>query len=130
MDIAISSLATDITPEETIELVYREELDWIEDKVIKGLSVLVECDKQLTTYLYRALRKRIKQSSSSKRCLLISGHAQPDNMNVPQSRMQRIINELQTAIFSATDEQIITLPHLDVLTTTTRSGLSMETRIL
>ena len=128
MDIAISSLATDISPEETIELAYREELDWIEDKVTKGLSVLVECDKQLTTYLYRALRKRIKQSSSSKQCLLISGHAQPDNMTVPQSRMQRIINELQAAIFSATDEQIITLPHLDVLTTTTRSGLNMETR--
>ena len=129
MEIEISSLPTDVRPEEAVELAYREELDWIEEKLTRGLSVLVECDKQLTNYLYRALRTRTKRAASGRRFQLISGHQQSDETTPGTlSRMQRIIVELQEAVFSATDSLIITLPHLDVLTTTTRSSLNMETR--
>lgn len=128
MEIEISRLPIDLSSDQAVEVAYRVELDWIEDKLLHGLSVLVECDKQLTNHLYRAIRERIKKSGIPKKLRLISGHAQGGEEIGPQTRMQRIIHELQEAIFSATDDLILTLPHLDILTTTTRSGLNNETR--
>ncbi len=133
--IAIASLPQALTYDEATEAIYREDLDWIEEKLRLKLSVLIECDKQLTLYLYKALRARLRRSSIEPRlrCRLISGHAQggEEEENAPTTnttRMQRILRELQDVVFSGDNEQIIVLPHLDVLTTTTRSGLNMETR--
>lgn len=133
--VSIDSLPQELTFDDATEVVYRDDLDWIEDKLRQGLSVLVEADKQLTLYLYKALRGRLRRRSAENRlrCRLISGHAgsseESDNpLGGMQNRMQRILNELQQAIFSGESDQIIVLPHLDVLTTTTRSGLNMETR--
>ncbi|MCB9642607.1 MAG: AAA family ATPase [Myxococcales bacterium] len=132
--IAIASLPQELSYDEATEAVYREDLDWIEEKLRLGLSVLVECDKQLTLYLYKALRMRLRRSNVTPRlrCRLISGHAQGGEEENPLAanvtRMQRILRELQEVIFSGDNDQIVVLPHLDVLTTTTRSGLNMETR--
>lgn len=133
--VPIDSLPQELTFDDATEAVYRDDLDWIEDKLRQGLSVLIECDKQLTLYIYKALRGRLRQRSAERRlrCRLISGHAgsqeESDNpLGGMQNRMQRILSELQQAIFSGESDQIIVLPHLDVLTTTTRSGLNMETR--
>ena len=133
--IPISSLPVDLTFDETVSAVYRDDLDRIEEKLRQGLSVLVECDKQLTLYVYKALRQRFRRASGDRRilCRLISGHAPPPDQEggmggMMQTRMQRILGELQEAIFSGSPNQVVVLPHLDVLTTTTRSGLNMETR--
>ncbi|MCK6511483.1 AAA family ATPase [Myxococcota bacterium] len=132
--IAISSLPQALTYDEATEAIYRDELDWIEEKLRLGLSVLIECDKQLTLYLYKALRARLRRSNAEPRlrCRLISGHAggeeEESALTANTTRMQRILRELQEVVFSGDNEQIIVLPHLDVLTTTTRSGLNMETR--
>lgn len=133
--VSIDTLPQELTFDDATEAVYRQDLDWIEDKLRKGLSVLIECDKQLTLYIYKAIRSRLRRRSAETRirCRLISGHAgnQDESANPlggMQNRMQRILAELQEAIFGGESEQIIVLPHLDVLTTTTRSGLNMETR--
>ncbi|HAA58327.1 MAG TPA: ATP-binding protein [Myxococcales bacterium] len=131
--VSIDSLPQELSNDEAMELVYREELDKIEDKLRQGLSVLVECDKQLTLFMYKAIRSRLKRRSADEqlRCRLISGHVVQDEgsaVGAMQTRMQRILNELQECIFSGITNQILVLPHLDVLTTTTRSSLNLETR--
>ena len=129
METLISSLPVELSREEAVDLAYREDLDWIEEKLSRGLSVLIECDKQLTGYLYRALRGRLRRAGAQRVCRHISGHSQPEEgLGAGQSRMQRIIQELQAAILEANEDQLLVLPHLDVLTTTTRSGLNAETR--
>lgn len=131
--IRIAELPMELNHQDAVATVYREDLDWIEDKLRQGLSVLVECDKQMTNFVYVAMRNRLRARETDKlRCRLISGHSNPDQgdspMNAMQSRMQRILTELQDAIFGGEANQVIVLPHLDVLTTTTKSGLNMETR--
>lgn len=125
--IPIKDLPTDLTQDAAIEAVYGDDLDWIQNKLTQGLSVLVECDKQLTLYLYRAMRARLRNAAGGFRLQLLSGHAdgtETANMTV----MQRTLRQLQTAVFGGDHNTILVLPHLDVLTTTTQSGLSMETR--
>ena len=130
--IAISDLPLELTEDDAVGLVYREDLDWVEDKLRQGLSVLIECDKQLTLYLYKAIRRRLKRRGTSRLgCRLISGHvvADPDEpLAVNQNLMQRILSQLQEAVFSGESERVVVLTHLDILTTTTRSGLNADAR--
>ena len=58
-----------------MEATYREDIQWIEEKLRLGLSVLVECDKQLGLHLYRAIRSRLRRATPPVRCALISGHS-------------------------------------------------------
>ncbi len=131
LEIPIDALPRSLTADDAVEAAYGTELDEVRDKLIQGLSVLVECDKQLTLYLYRALRSRFRAAGERdrRRLQLISGHAtsaeDPQNM---MTLMQRLLAQLQEAVFSGDVERVIVLPHLDVLTTTTRSGLSDLTR--
>jgi cell division protease FtsH len=126
MLVPFSDLPVELSHDDAVEMAYREDLDWIEHKLRLGLSVLVECDKQLTLYLYKCLRRRLKREPAQ-RCVLVAGQSaqQPDG---PSTLMQAILAELRTQVYSGGQDQIIALPHLDVLTTTSRSSLSAETR--
>ena len=129
----IAELPLELTDDAAVELVYRDDLAWIEERLRGGMSVLIECDKQLTLYLYKAIRARLKRRGAAQklRCRLISGHveADPDAPLQPRATFtQRILIQLHEAIFSGEADRVVVLPHLDVLTTTTRSGLSAETR--
>lgn len=131
LNISISSLPTTLTYDEAVEAAYREDLDWIEEKLRARLSVLIECDKQLSNYIYKALRKRFK-ASGGPRLRLLSGHpraADPDNpMQNNMTLPQRLLQELREAIYGAQNDGVLAITHLDILTTTTRSSLGMEAR--
>ena len=133
-DVPISSLPVDLSSDDAIKAAYRDELDVLQEKLGQGISVLVECDKQLTVHLFRALRARFRGRDSGEiRLRLVTGHAQgssgsDDTVQANQSLMQRLLQQLQKAIFSGAENEVIVLPHLDILTTTTRSGLSADTR--
>ena len=73
LHIPIADLPSSLTYDEAVEAAYREDLDWIEEKLRSRLSVLIECDKQLSNYIYKALRKRFK-ASGGPRLRLLSGH--------------------------------------------------------
>lgn len=131
LNIPISSLPSTLTYDEAVEAAYREDLDWIEEKLRARLSVLIECDKQLSNYIYKALRKRFK-ASGGPRLRLLSGHpraADPDNpMQNNMTLPQRLLQELREAIYGAQNDGVLAITHLDILTTTTRSSLGMEAR--
>ncbi len=126
MIVPMGDLPVELGHDDAVEFAYRKDLDWIEHKLRLGLSVLVECDKQLTLYLYKCLRRRLKREPQ-RRCVLVAGQSSqaPDG---PASLLQAILQELRTQVYSGGQDQIIALPHLDVLTTTSRSSLSTETR--
>ena len=130
--IPIENLPEELRAAEAVEAAYRDELDQIREKLTQGLSVLVECDKELVSHLYLALRGRFKGDDSGPGLRLVSGHGSADGGEgagpVLQTFMQRILGQLREAVYSGSREEIVVLPHLDILTTTTRSGLSAETR--
>ncbi|MGF1528295.1 MAG: AAA family ATPase, partial [Candidatus Competibacterales bacterium] len=123
--IPLAQLPVALDDDAAVEAVYGGELDDVADKLLQGLSVRIEGDKQLTFYLYRALRRRLKGRLTLR---LLAGQARSEEPQGLQTLMQRLLNQLQEAVFSGEGDQVIVLPHLDVLTTTTRSGLSAETR--
>lgn len=131
IQVPISSLPAALTYDEAVEAAYREDLDWIEEKLRARLSVLIECDKQLSNYIYKALRRRFR-GGEGPRLRLLSGHPRAaDPANPMQNNMtltQRLLEELREAIYNATDDSILVMTHLDILTTTTRSALNVEAR--
>jgi cell division protease FtsH len=130
LEVPIATLPTKISADDAVEAAYGRDLDWIAEKLRLGLSVLVECDKQLALHLYRALRRRTR-STGGPSLRLLSGHAVSGDEAAgarAAGLMQRIVAQIQEAVFSGEAGQVLVLPHLDILTTTTRSGLSSETR--
>ena len=133
LSVAISSLPTQLSYDEAVEAAYREDLDWIEEKLRARLSVLIECDKQLSNYIYKALRKRFRATGGPS-LRLLSGHPRapdpenPNPMMANQTLTQRLLDELREAIYGARADGVFAITHLDILTTTTRSSLGVEAR--
>ena len=126
-DIAIINLPSSLDISEAVEVAYQRDLDKILSKLTQNISVLIECDKQLSMHLYVALRNRLRRHERSKSFTLVSGHIQ--NTEGPtRNLLSRILAQLTQAVFSGTENQIIVIPHLDILSTTTRSGLNIESR--
>ncbi|MBA2664497.1 MAG: AAA family ATPase [Bradymonadaceae bacterium] len=141
LEVSISSLPLALTYDQAVEAAYRDDLDWIEEKLRQRLSVLVECDKQLTNYIYLALRRRFRAapldpSRSTPSLQLLAGQPRPpapgeDGLALAQPLPplpQRLLDELREVVYSAENSAIVVLSHLDILTTTTRSGLNVEAR--
>lgn len=134
----IAKLPSDLPLEDAVEAAYADDLDWIARKLRKNVSVLVECDKQLVTYFYSAIRGRLREVGADGgapiRCRFVSGQpraADGENGGQPQgpaSLIQLMIRELTQLIRAAEPGTVIVVPHVDLLTTTTRSGLSLESK--
>jgi len=124
--VPIADLPVRIKLLEAIEMAHRDDLDWIEEKIGKGLNTLVECEKQLVNPLYEILRTRLKRRSSELKLVLIGGPSESDEG--PQSIIANTVIQLQEAIFSGESDLCLVVPHLDVAVTTTQSGLSDRAR--
>lgn len=123
----LDNLPTDIETGEAIDTVFRQELGWVEDKLRKHMSVLVECDKELGIYLMQIFRRRLGLTGEGGvfRFQIISGIADMSEVQgMRPSLLTMMLHELADAVRSAEENTIIVIPHLDLLTTTTRTGLS------
>ena len=129
LELPIDAFPVELTVDDAVQAAYGEDLDWLRDKLTQGLSVLLECDKQATLYLYRALRSRFRAADEAgkRRLALISGHATGGEA-MRGTLTQRLLTQLEDAVFAGDREQIIVLPHLDILATVSQRGMSAETR--
>ncbi len=118
----IDRLPTAIPVEQAVEVACAEHLAFIESRLRRGTSVLVDCDKELWLYLYLGLRKRLK--GEGPRLTLVDGRPRSEEDCAGLSGM---LQQLTNAIRGAVDRRVVVLPHLDVLTTT-HTVLTMEAR--
>src|SRR6266481_3632608 len=129
MSSAISEkeLPASLTPEAAVEAAYSYELADTAHKLIRGLPVLIECDKELAPYLYKNVRDRLKQAKLQ--CLYLNGQqaAPPAQGAVPMGLMGAMIGQLRDAVRGAVDKRVVVLPHLDLLTTS-QGSLTGEAR--
>ncbi len=120
-------LPKELTPFAAVEAAYPTEIARITDSLRRGLPVLVEGEKELTPYLYKCVRDRLK--AEGKQFLYLDGRPLAD-MPAPQGGMSlvaTILFYLREAVRGAVSERILVLPHLDLLTTSV-GGLTSDAR--
>lgn len=123
--IPIRNLPREISPQDAILTAYGEDIDWIEQKLKQGISVLVECDKQLVLYLFLVFRQRASTQSDGLKFQIVGG---PPTNESGGSIIQNVLMQLAQAIFGGDPDRTLVVPHLDVAVTTTQSGLSDRAR--
>ena len=123
--IPISDLPLRLSQVDAIKSAYEEDITWIVKRLMAKQSVLIECEKQLYPYLFQVLRSHFDRGSFR----LISGTSQQGNDN-SASLIRRILSEIREIFPMQSGEQVLVIPHLDILTTTTRSSLNDISREL
>lgn len=103
-----------LTDQEAIEAAYSADLAEVVRKLTRGVSVLVECEKEICLHVLMALRARLKSLKPAREMEVISGRpsADPNAGNL----LQRMLGELEKAAAQPPGKVNI-LPHLDLLTT-------------
>lgn len=120
-------LPVELTPFAAVEAAYSQELSRVTDGLRRGLSVLVEADKELTPFVFKSVRDRLKKEG--RQFLYLDGRPIADLPPLPQGvgLVGAILFLLREAVRGAVADRIIVLPHLDLLTAST-GGLSAEAR--
>ena len=130
--VPIFDLPTDLRTEDAVEAACATDIAFIEERLRRGMSVLVECDKDLSLYLYLGIRARLRRAARGNRkapkLVIVDGRppAQPGD-GPPRSGLGRMLEQLTDAIRGSVEKTIIVLLHLDVLATT-HTGLTLEAR--
>lgn len=123
--VPITSLPTTLRVEDAVEAACSADIAFIEERLRRGSSVLVECDKELSLYLFLAVRARLRRSKDAPRMVVIDGRPDPEQPS--RGNLARMLEQLTEAIRGSVDRTIVVLLHLDVLTTT-HTGLTLEAR--
>ncbi len=127
LSIPEDALAVELSPFAAVEAAYPQELGRITDSLRRGLPVLVEAEKELTPYLFKCVRDRLKKEG--RQFLYLDGRPISD-MPQPQPGMglvATIVFYLREAVRGSVAERVLVLPHLDLLTTSV-GGLTSEAR--
>lgn len=123
----IDRLPTDLSADDAVEAACAADVAFVEEHLRRGMSVLVECDKELALFLYLSIRARLKRNpGDAPRLVIVDGRPSP-NEETPQSTLSRMLEQLTNAIRGSVERSVIVLLHLDVLTTT-HTGLTFEAR--
>ncbi|MHC4662418.1 MAG: AAA family ATPase [Planctomycetota bacterium] len=123
-----------LTDKEAVQRVYQDEINWIVDKIRSGLSILIECEKMVTTHVFSILRQRLKESSPDGREMplqIVMGETRAEEEAAPSPRGLLPSMMAQIENFFRTNEAahaVLVLPYLDLLTTMTRTGLTDATK--
>src|SRR5262245_10972198 len=119
-------LPASLTPEQAVEAAYSHELADIAGKLVRGLPVLVECDKELAPYMFMNLRNRLREAKLQ--CIYLDGRQRdPQQGAMPMGLIGTMIAQLRDAVRGAVERRVVVLPHLDLLTTS-QGGLTGEAR--
>ena len=121
-------LPTALTHEAAVEAAYASEMAATAANLLRGLPCLIECDKELSPYLFVNLRARLKDRGV--KCLYLDGRPKENDDKpggVPSGMMGTMIGQLRDAVRGALDKRVVVLPHLDLLSTS-QGALTSEAR--
>lgn len=125
-EIEISELALNLSDLHAVELCYRNKLDLSVNRLRQGYRVLIRCEKGLNSYLFPALRKRLKHDDTEWNITLIDGRNQQDEAQM--SRTQNILHQLTSFVRGGvSSREIAFITHLDILSTT-HTSLTSEAK--
>ncbi|QVL33674.1 AAA family ATPase [Telmatocola sphagniphila] len=124
--ISEKELAVELKTEQSVEAAYSRELVQVTADLRRGLPTLIECDKELAPFVFLQIRNRLKEFSL--KCQYLDGR-QPATSEggMTVGLLASILNQLREAVRGATEQKVLILPHLDLLTTS-QGGLTSEAR--
>ena len=126
MRVSESELPTEIRIFDAVEAAYPGELTGVQGAIRRGLPALIECDKELVPFFYRALRDRLKRDQ--RECIYLDGRVPPDaGPAAPQGLVVNVLAALRNAVRGSVSDRVMVLPHLDLLTTSS-TGITSEAR--
>src|SRR5271166_2411533 len=125
-----ADLTQELDNTQAVEAAYSCELAEVASKLQRGLPTLIECDKQLSPFLYVNLRTRLR--AINLRCLYLDGRPRQEDQQqgggpMPVGMIGTMIAHLREAVRGTVEQRVVVLPHLDLLTTS-QGGLTAEAR--
>lgn len=122
------ALPAELSAFEAAEAAYPEDIAQATEQLTRGLSVIIECEKELVPYLFKAIRDRLKKRN--RKSVYLDGRTPPDweGPPPPGGIVGMMIHQLREAVRGAVEERIVVLPHLDLLVTSGGAGLTGEAR--
>ena len=122
-----TDLAVDLTPFTATEAAYTLELANTHQALMRNLSTMVECDKELTPYYYKCIRDRL--SKSDRKCVYLDGRTPPADAGPmgPQGIIATMISQIRNTVRGSVEARVVVLPHLDLLTTAS-GGITADAR--
>ncbi|MGZ3422671.1 MAG: AAA family ATPase, partial [Polyangiales bacterium] len=120
-------LPTELSTSDAVTAAYPTELARTETALARRLPVLVECEKELVPFFYKAIRDRLK--AKNVRCIYLDGRPPPDAPPppIPMGLLQTMVAQLRDVVRGAAGDRVVVIPHLDLLTTSS-GGLTSEAR--
>jgi len=102
-------LPVELTAFAAVETAYAQELSRVTDALRRGLSSLVEADKELTPFVFKSVRDRLKKEG--KQFLYLDGRPVADLPPLPQAMglVASILFLLREAVRGAVADRIIVL---------------------
>jgi cell division protease FtsH len=124
----VTARALTMTTQQSRVAEFTRELADLAIDLQQGTSCLVECQKELTHFLYLELRDRLL--AQGLRCLFIDGRPRVDEPGWEECGViTTMLAQLRKAAWGETERRVIALPYLDLLAAS-RSGLTFEVREL
>lgn len=121
-----NDLPQQLTADQAVEAAYASDLAQVLSDLLRGLPVLVECDKDLAPFVFMNVRPRLKQADL--RCVYLDGRPTGDQQtDMTCGLVGTMIAQLRDAVRGAVEQRVVVLPHLDLLTTS-QGGLTSEAR--
>lgn len=124
-----AELPVELNEFQSVESAYPNEIADVYDSIRRKLPVMVECDKEMTPYFFRAIRERLRHDEIQ--CAYLDGRPDPNQQQqqgmMPQGLIGTMITQLREIVRNSTEEVVVVLPHLDLLTTST-GGLTAEAK--
>ncbi len=121
-----AQLPKELTPDQAADVAYSSELAQAAADLARGLPVLIECDKDLSPFLFMSLRGRLKQSNLQ--CLYLDGRPRGQEPQQPGATfVGTMLQQLRDAVRGSVEKKVVVLPHIDLLTTS-QGGLTAEAR--
>lgn len=126
INLSEKDLPASLTAEQAVEAAYAQELADAASKLVRGLPVLIECDKELAPYMFLNIRNRLREAKLQ--CIYLDGRQRdPQQGAMPMGLIGTMIAQLRDAVRGAVERRVVVLPHLDLLTTS-QGGLTGEAR--
>jgi len=124
--VAERDLPAELALPNAVEVAYPSELAAIEEALLRRLPILVECEKELTPYIYRVVRDRLK--AKGLRCVYLDGRPTGESNGPPVGVIGTMMNGIRDAVRGPIGERVVVLPHLDLLTTGSSGALTTEAK--
>src|SRR4029078_8317176 len=121
-------LPASLTAEQAVEAAYSQELADAASKLVRGLPVLIECDKELAPYMFLNIRHRLREAKLP-RIYLGGRQRDPQQGGMPMGLIGTMIAQLRDAVRGAVERRGVVLPPVALLTTS-QGGLTGETRVV